>query len=83
MTKHQINTPVYVTSVGFKKNMAAYPRRMEYMGVSYEFIDAGVRCLIRTGEMVSEILTMSDGAALYRLRSDNKGASWTLLSIIV
>lgn len=82
MTKHQINTPVYVSSVGFNKNMISYPRRIEYMGSTYEFIDMGVRCLVKTGGMVTEILTMSDGAAFYRLRRDSKGVSWTLLSII-
>lgn len=82
MTKHLINSPVYVTSVGFKKNMATYPRRMEYLGATYEFIDAGIRCLVKSGSGFSEILTMTDGSALYRLRSDNRGATWTLLSIV-
>lgn len=82
MTKQQVNSTVNITSVGFNKNMLAYPRRMEYLGSTYEFIDAGIRCLIRNGSSVSEILTMSDGKALYRLRSDNRGSSWTLLSII-
>jgi hypothetical protein len=82
MTKQTtINSPVSVTAVGFGRDMRAYPRRMEYKGSSYDFIDAGLRTVIRSGERIAQILTMSDGAHDYRLRSDNHGGSWTLLSI--
>lgn len=81
MTKQTVNSPVAITSIGFKKNMAAYPRRMEYLGATYEFIDAGIRCMVRQGTMISEILTVSDGQSLFRLRTDNHGNDWTLLSI--
>jgi len=55
---------------------------MEYKGGIYDFIDAGLRCLVRSGEQLAEIITLSDGNSLYRLRSDNHGGNWTLLSII-
>jgi hypothetical protein len=54
---------------------------MEYGGTSYQFLDAGIRTVIRSGERIAQILTMSDGANDYRLRTDNQGGSWTLLSI--
>jgi len=82
MNRVVINEQVAVTQMGFKKNLTAYPRRMEFRGSIYDFIDAGLRCLVRTGEHMSEILTMSDGAAYYRLKSDNHGGNWTLVSIM-
>ena len=81
MNKTQINEPVAVTAVGFRKNLMAYPRRIEFRGVTYNFIDAGLRCLIRQGNLIAEVLTLSDGTSDYRLRTDNMGTNWTLLSI--
>lgn len=81
MNRVEINEQVQVTVMGFKKNLAAYPRRMEYKGATYDFIDAGLRCLVRQGNRIAEIITLSDGLANYRLRSDNHGGSWTLLSV--
>ena len=80
-TSTLINESVAVTAMGFKKNLAAYPRRMEYKGAIYDFLDAGLRCMITRGSRVVEILTMTDGKAYYRLRSDNHGGNWTLVSI--
>ncbi len=81
MSKVEINEQIVVTSVGFKKNMVAYPRRIEFNGVTYHFIDAGLRCLVRQGERIAEIFTMSDGVSEYHLRNDDNGGNWTLLSI--
>ena len=82
MNRVTINEQVAITQMGFKKNLSAYPRRMEYRGTIYEFLDAGLRCLIRTGSHMSEIITMTDGRSQFRLRSDNNGGNWTLLSIV-
>ena len=81
MKKLEVNEQVIVTSLGFRKNLVAYPRRIEFRGSSYSFIDAGLRCLIRQGEKIAEVITLSDGVSDYRLRSDNCGTNWTLLSI--
>lgn len=81
MNQTTINEKVAVTVMGFKKNLAAYPRRMEFRGAIYDFIDAGLRCLVKSGNQVTEVLTLSDGHAYYRLRSDNHGGNWTLVSI--
>jgi hypothetical protein len=81
MNRVEINELVSVTAMGFKKDLAAYPRRMVYQGATYEFLDAGLRCLVRQGGRIAEILTLSDGRANFRLRSDNRGGNWTLLSI--
>lgn len=82
MNRVTINEQVAITELGFKKNLSAYPRRMEFRGKVYEFIDAGLSCLIRSGEQMAQVITLSDGQALYRLRSDNHGGSWTLLNIM-
>lgn len=74
-----LNEQIAVTSFGFKTNLAPYPRRIEVRGAVYEFIDAGLRCLVRRGEHACEVLTMSDGHQSFRLRRD--GSAWTLLSI--
>ncbi len=79
--KQSINQTVVITAMGFKKNLEVYPRSMEYQGKVYEFIDSGLRCIIRQGEQMAQVLTMSDGVANFKLRSDNKGNSWTLVSI--
>ena len=81
MKKVTINEQVTVTALGFRKNLAAYPRRIEFRGTTYDFIDAGLRCLVRHGERIAEIITLSDGISNYHLRSDNRGVNWTLLSI--
>ena len=81
MTKTIINKEVNVTRVGFKKNLMAYPRRVEYEGTTYDFIDAGISCIVRSGEHIAQILTLTDGRSQFRLRSDNRGGAWTLLSI--
>lgn len=77
-----INEQVAITQLGFKKNLTAYPRRMEFRGSVYEFLDAGLRCLVRQGSHFSEIITLTDGTTHFRLRSDNHGGNWTLLSIM-
>lgn len=83
MNRVMINEQVAITKLGFRKNLVAYPRRMEFRGSIYDFIDAGLSCLVRSGEQLAQIITVSDGQSLYRLRSDNRGGNWTLLSIIM
>lgn len=82
MNRVNINEEIAVTKMGFKKDLSAYPRTMEFRGSVYNFIDAGLRCLVRSGEQIAEIITVSDGNSFYRLRSDNHGGNWTLLSIL-
>ena len=76
-----INSPVDVTAMGFGRDLRAYPRRIEFQGTTYNFIDAGLRTIVQKGERIAQILTMTDGQGDYCLRSDNHGGSWTLLSI--
>lgn len=80
MTKKGINTPVEVTALRFGKNMARYPRRMEWKGRIYNFVDNGIRTTIRDGSSVSYTMTMSDGESTFCLRE--RAGSWTLLSVL-
>lgn len=81
MNRISVNEQVAVTRMGFKKNLSAYPRRMEFRGVVYDFLDAGLRCLVSTGGHIAEIITLTDGKQNFQLRTDNNGGNWTLLSI--
>jgi len=81
MKKVLVNEPVFVAAVGFRKNLSAYPKRIEFQGSTYDFIDKGLRCLVNTGGKLIETLTLSDGISEYCLKSINQGSDWTLLSI--
>lgn len=82
MNRVNINEQVAITQMGFKKNLSAYPRRMEFRGTIYEFLDTGLRCLVKAGNQITEIVTMTDGQKQFQLRSDNHGGNWTLVSIL-
>lgn len=75
------NTPVTILTMGFGRDLRAIPRRMELEGRSIDFVDSGLRTTIKHGDRVAQILAMTDGQQTFRLRSDNHGGSWTLLSI--
>lgn len=76
-----VNKQVVVTAMGFGRDMMAIPRRMEFAGREVRFIGSGQHTVIRQDKKMSQIVTMSDGFQFFRLRSDNHGGSWTLLSI--
>jgi len=76
-----INQKVVVSAVTFDRALETVPRRMEYRGTTYHFVEAGLKCLVRSGERMVRIITMSDGANDYRLRQDSGEYGWTLLSI--
>ncbi len=77
-----INKPVAITALGFRQGgRSAYPRRMEYEGKSYNFVDAGLLARVKKGERLISIFTVTDGINQFRLRSDTGGGSWTLVSV--
>ena len=76
-----INKTVQITAMKFGRNVSPYPTRMEFDGQTYQFVDAGLRLTVRRSGAISQILTLSDGLREFRLRSDNHGGIWTLLSI--
>lgn len=81
MKKFKIDEQVLVTAIGFRRGLIAYPRRIEYGGDTYDFIDAGLRCLVKCGGYIVEVVTMTDGLKDFRLRRELGKGRWTLLSI--
>jgi len=76
-----VNENVTITSLGFNEKLDTFPKRMEYRGNTYNFIEAGLKCLVKKGERIAQVITMSDERANYRLRYDQQDASWTLMAI--
>ena len=74
-----INSPVSITAIGFGRNMRTYPKRMEWAGKTYQFVDQGICVTSRHGETVTNTLTMSDGNSSFCLRMT--GSLWTLVSV--
>lgn len=77
--KNTINSPVSITAIGFGRNMQPIPRRMEWGGRTYHFIDQGIRVISRRGKSSWSTFTMSDGRQSFFLRYH--GDCWTLLSV--
>ncbi len=80
MTKN-INKTVNVTAMRFGKNFVAYPTRVELDGRVIEFVDPGIALTVRRRGMISHILTLSDGLQQFRLRSEDRSGTWTVLSV--
>lgn len=76
-----INQKVVVSAVTFDRQLETVPRRMEYRGTTYHFVESGLRCLVRSGERMVRIVTMSDGSTDFRLRQESNDYDWTLLSM--
>ena len=79
MNVNTLNCPVSITSMAFGRDMQPIPKRMEWAGKTYQFIDRGIRVVARRGESTMSTVTMSDGAQSFCLRQT--GGIWTLLSI--
>jgi hypothetical protein len=74
-----INSPISVTSLGFKSGLRSFPRRIEYGGTTYSFVDAGLQTTVERGGRMKRIFMMTDGTHDYRLQNDDSG--WTLLGM--
>jgi hypothetical protein len=78
-----INKEVSVTSVYFRPGPAlkGYPKRMEYEGREYTFIESGLRYLVRKGQEFFEVFDMTDGERDYRLKFEGDRQVWTLIGV--
>lgn len=78
-----INKKVAITAMSFrhKHGLESFPRRMEYAGGTYTFLD-GLQCLIKKGQDVTRIFTMTDGQHEYKLKSNSQQDEWLLLAIL-
>lgn len=81
-TRVSVNKEVEITAVYFRNDaeLKSYPRRMEFEGQTYTFLD-GIRCLIQKGQQLVQLFDMTDGSNNYRLKFDTQESTWTLLNI--
>lgn len=49
MKNNSINSPVSITAMAFGRDMQPIPKRMEWAGRTYQFIDRGIRVVSRRG----------------------------------
>jgi hypothetical protein len=86
-TKRLINEEVTVTGMYFRasnpddRHIKGYPKRMEYEGREYTFIESGLRYLLRMGQQLFEVFDMTDGTRDYRLKFDTDAHIWTLVGV--
>lgn len=75
---------VNVPEVYFKDDgrLKTYPRRMEYEGREYTFMD-GLRYLIHKGQQMVQVFDMTDGVRDFRLMFDDVRSSWTLVDMTI
>jgi len=78
-----INHEVNVTALYFrnKECLKSFPKRMEYEGREYEFIESGLQYQIKKEDRELRLFDMTDGSSSYRLRFDLRKLNWTLVSI--
>jgi hypothetical protein len=82
MNRHSINEDVLITALSFRspRDFTTFPRRMEYRGTTYTFLN-GLQYLIKKGGSITRIFDMTDGQANYRLKCDDNQSNWTLVAI--
>ena len=78
-----INREVNITALYFrnKKSLKSFPKRMEYNGQEYEFIESGLQYQILNKNNEVRLFDMTDGNLDYRLKFDYNKFTWTLISI--
>lgn len=78
-----INKEVSVTALYFRgdRSLKSFPKRMEYNGREYTFMESGLRYLIHKGHQLTQIFDMTDGMTNYRLKFDNRQQLWTLIDM--
>lgn len=81
MSKTIINQEVAVTAVSFHRNFEPIPRRIEFGGRAYTFVDNGMRYSVKSGKRMARLFDMTDGTHCFRLRHEAGTAAWTLVTI--
>ncbi len=82
-----INQEVAVTGMYFRptrtddRNIKGYPKRMEYEGREYTFLESGLRYILNKGQQLIEIFDMTDGTRDFRLKFDTSEHTWTLVGV--
>ena len=83
MNRVAINKEVSVTALYFRNNgqMKSFPKRMEFDGHEYTFLESGLRFLVQKGQQLTQIFDMTDGSTSYRLKFSDRDQLWTLVDI--
>jgi hypothetical protein len=83
MNRVAVNKEVSVTALYFRNNggMKSFPKRMEYDGQEYTFMESGLRLLIQKGHKLTQIFDMTDGSSNFRLKFEDANQLWTLVDI--
>jgi hypothetical protein len=83
MNRVAINKEVSVTALYFHNNgqLKSFPKRMEYEGREYTFIESGLRFLVQKGQQLTQIFDMTDGNTNYRLKFNDREQLWTLIDM--
>jgi hypothetical protein len=82
--RNPVNKEVTVTSMYFRnrsRQLQAFPRRIEFEGAEYTFVEPGFHYLVRRGQRLVELFDMTDGVNNYRLKFDNSERTWTLVGM--
>lgn len=76
-----LNKEVSITALYFlnRRPLKSFPRRMEFEGRAYNFIESGLQYQLNVGGRIVRFFDMTDGISDYRLRQVDQ--SWTLVSI--
>lgn len=83
VSTQKINQEVNVTALYFrnKEHLKSFPKRMEFEGHEYVFIESGLQYQIKNNDQEMRLFDMTDGAADYRLKLDLRQLTWTLVSV--
>jgi hypothetical protein len=83
MNRVNINREVTVTALYFQNGpeLTSFPKRIEFNGREYTFLESGLRYLIQKGQQLVQIFDMTDGATNFRLRFDQNQQLWTLVDV--
>ncbi|HSH17904.1 MAG TPA: hypothetical protein VK978_00825 [Candidatus Saccharimonadales bacterium] len=86
-SRRLVNKEVSVTGLYFRpsrrdeRHIKGYPKRMEYEGREYTFVESGLRYLLQKGQQLFEVFDMTDGERDYRLKFDTNANVWTLVGV--
>ncbi len=82
-TRTPINKEVAITGLYFRggHHMKSFPKRMEFNGQEYTFVESGLRYLIQKGQKLVELFDMTDGVNSYRLKFETDQNTWTLVGM--
>ena len=87
LSRRLVNEEVAVTGMYFRpapneRDIKGYPKRMEYEGREYTFMESGLRYLLRKGQQLFEVFDMTDGQRAFRLKFDPEQHIWTLVGVL-